>query len=79
MDNDKQQKSKSALYTPLPIKPTTSVLHPLNEKVDPIIFIHSYFYSILQSMKYYNEAITIYYAVWTRLTREGCFEWLTLS
>ena len=28
----------------------------------------------LQSMRYYKYAITIYYAVWTRLTRVGCFE-----
>ena len=42
-------------------------------------FIYFHIFIQLQSMRYYKEAITIYYAVWTRLTRVGCFEWFARS
>ena len=45
-----------------------------------ILFDHDHHIFIqLQSMRYYKYAITIYYSVWTRLTRVGRFEWLALS
>ena len=43
----------------------------INETSSYFIFLFNY-----KSRDNTNKKITIYYVVWTRLTRVGCFDWL---